>query len=79
MSEEIKIDDGIPIPPRYGFKKPNFPFADMKIGQSFYVEDLKASAMNQHITRFKMANPTFFFRCKSDAKGVRVWRIEEGQ
>lgn len=38
MSEfTIQLDDNVPIPSRARVSKYNYPFADMKVGQSFFI------------------------------------------
>lgn len=87
------IETGVPIPPKdkgvpFGGKerrKPNqgYPFADLEVGQSFYVRTADISdtiATRQSLTvsaskRTKSLGYRFIIR-KVDPIGLRVWRVK---
>lgn len=78
---QIKIDKGIPIPERRTHTK--FPFADMEIGDSFFVP-AKQTKMSTLAARVSVARkrhaPRSFLLAKVTEKkieGTRVWRIED--
>lgn len=79
---EFKIETGVPIP---GWnpepKKPKYPFAKLKLMQSFFVPTKAAGtpAVAVSACLFAKANKGFKFTCKKavdkNVKGTRVWRI----
>lgn len=75
---ELKIESGIPIPPRNRRSGSKYPFADMKSGDSFFVEGARAptlrSAVGAYCKKAKLGPGVFAVR--SDGDGHRVWRME---
>jgi hypothetical protein len=76
----ITIDKGIPVPP-LRMRHSKYPWAEMVVGDSFFIEaaaaDLKARAANLSrgaTSAGKQLGRRFTVR-KADG-GVRVWRIE---
>jgi hypothetical protein len=76
MFPAIKIDKGIPLPVN-GAGRPtiDYPFAKLGIGESFFVQNRKASSMYPHMRKAKPGR--FLARPWKDGKitGVRVWRV----
>lgn len=79
-NNEFKIECGVPIPPRItgsakrGMSK--YPFAMMKIGDSFHML-CKPGAAASNIVRWRKANGSpFKFITRRVGDGYRVWRIE---
>ena len=69
----IKIEKGIPVPtPRATPAK--YPFAEMEIGDSFYVARGVAYIRSVASTRGKALSRKFAVQAEGD--GVRVWRTE---
>ncbi len=70
---EIKIEKSVPVPKGDARKK--YPFAEMKKGESFFVEcgvnGLRACA-SHHAIR----NPGKKFTVRKEGNGARCWRVE---
>ena len=86
---EFKIEDGIPLPPNSrgaGYCK--YPFAEMKVGESFLIampgatsqqRSSRASNVNATIRVFKQRDKTGKdkeFTRRAVDEGVRVWRVK---
>lgn len=74
-ADEIKIEKGIPIPPKRRSPVANrYPWRNMEIGDSFYADvDVLQVQSNAYQTG-KALGRRFFV--KQQGSGVRVWRIE---
>jgi len=78
----IKIDKSIPIPIRT--RRGTYPFADMQIGDSFFVtlkNDYKtkrslASSIHGSAKYMKKTIKDFKITIRSVENGVRCWRVE---
>lgn len=77
----VPIDKNIPVPVNDGLgaKQRKYPFAEMEIGDSFFIPSTgyhdrlrKARSLNAQFRRFKPKR----FALRSVDDGVRVWRIE---
>lgn len=71
MSEEIKIESGVPAPVT------DFPLKAMKVGDSFFLSDettnkktLRAAIWKYAVTSGKR------FTTRSADNGIRVWRLK---
>lgn len=83
----IEVQDNVAIPPKYKPdgrylkpREPIFPWATMKVGQSFFVPLPKGRSWTAHISRMKN-HPTggkFEVRrvVEDGTHGVRVWRTK---
>lgn len=72
---QYKIKKGIPIPPRNTGRKSMYPFAEMRIGDSFAVMANKArsvSAASQHFGKLHKQK----FICRRIDGGYRCWRVK---
>ena len=71
-----QIEKGIPAPEKYGVGRPSrYPFADMEVGDSFFVPDAPANRLACAATwATKRYNRRFITRVVEH--GVRVWRVE---
>ena len=79
----IEIESGIPIPAtkRPGGRRSTYPFADLDVGQSFFVPNqpgktnrqliMAISGAAQHITR----KTGHRFTSRTLEGGIRVWRF----
>jgi hypothetical protein len=71
MKKELAVDKRVPIPVK-------FPFAKMKVGDSFAVpRDIKRAAVSVAAMRFGRKHNMKFTVRQTDAKGAafRCWRI----
>lgn len=74
---QIKVEKNVPVP--IVAKISRFPFADMKIGDSFFVPDMRTSAEMSSAIQNAKRSLKFKFMCRrvtedGVAVGVRVWR-----
>jgi len=78
--ENIKIDKGIPIPPKRN-NTARYPWAGLKIGESFFASPPEkhgawwrcGMSSNASIWGRKLARK---FTVRQEGEGVRVWRTE---
>lgn len=75
----IKIDDDVPLPDiQYGGRKPQkWPLAELEIGQSFFVPNVKITTAASYLQYHKRPDRRFAARqmTESDVKGVRVFCV----
>jgi len=77
----ITIDKNISIPVSHNHKK--YPFDEMEIGDSFYVE-ANGSQLNSVQTKLKSAashwmvrnRKSYLFVTRRQGDGIRIWRTE---
>jgi hypothetical protein len=73
-STAIKIETGIPLPPRKrGGARTFYPFAGMKVGDSFFLAG-SASGVEAAASRYGKAHSTRYAARYVDG-GCRVWRV----
>jgi hypothetical protein len=76
---EIKIDKGIPIAPNTSGRRAIYPWAEMQIGDSFFVPGKTTRQFAGHFSRAKARySMNFVVRVvtENEVTGVRVWRTE---
>jgi hypothetical protein len=72
---EFKIEKGVPIPERrHG--KGKYPWASLKIGDSFFVPGLYSSAQMASSIGFQRQKTGREHVCRKEGEGVRVWRTK---
>lgn len=87
VAQKFEIDSHIPAPcPRHpashpgsGGRPATFPFADLEIGQSFFVPGKTSAEMLNVAGQFRRRNWGRFVARKwvdDGVQGARVWRIE---
>lgn len=75
MSGLFAIEKGVPVPPRDNGRTAKYPWADMRVGDSFFVPGVKTNAMaGSKAQAAKKHNAKYSMR--SVDGGVRIWRIE---
>lgn len=78
----IKIQSNVPIPTSYTGKRCSYPFAQMKIGDSFFV---KASdyqvfpKVRYAVAYWAKRHKGFWYTTRKEGDGLRVWRIAEAE
>ena len=77
---KIKIETGVPIPDKTT-RKSKYPFRDMEVGNSFFVNEKEdVNKMQQKISAaasmFCKKNPAYKFKTQAFDAGVRLWRIQ---
>ncbi len=72
------IEDGIPIPPA-GRRTvvDSMPFAQLKVGQSFFAEKTKPAAAAGYCKTAAKKYPGKVFAHRPEGGGVRFWRVEK--
>lgn len=70
----LRIDSHVPAPPVSPREK--YPFYDMRIGDSFLIEDAAlVKNVRSAAWMFSRRHPPVRFSCRKAAGGWRVWRI----
>jgi hypothetical protein len=70
---DVLIEKNVVIPPAR--VKRNYPYREMEIGDSFFVEDDKLSGVCNTNNRMQRLLG-WRFTARTEGKGVRVWRTE---
>ncbi len=74
-STTIKLQKNIPMPA----PKNKYPFADMKIGDSFFIKDEPGKPATRVVqpaaAHYKRIDSSFDYRTRQMDGGVRLWRI----
>jgi hypothetical protein len=69
----IEIDRGIPLPPP---AKGKYPFARMRVGDSFFVDDLARISAVRTALRYRMrCHHGERYTARKKPTGIRVWRV----
>ena len=77
---DFKIEKDVPLPRATWRTAPEYPFAEMEIGDSFYVPKVKQGTLRSRVEAFKKRhsgihlNKKFALRTIRD--GIRVWRTK---
>jgi len=72
---QIEVDKSVPLPePKLGRPK-KYPFAEMEVGDSFFVPQEKVRSASKSASMYKAAHGGDFTR-RSVEGGVRIWRVE---
>lgn len=73
---KYKIESGVPIPAGYGPRGTSqYPFMDMKVGDSFQVKDRTINAVRQNAFSWSRGSGKKF-SVRKDGKFVRAWRTK---
>lgn len=81
--EEYKIEKEVPIK-RKNRNYHNYPFVDMEVNDSFYVEitkDIKITSLQSRMANAashfcKQEKVDWKFSCHQTGNGVRIWRVK---
>ena len=68
----IKIETGVPMPAR----QMKYPFADLKVGNSFFVKAKDSKSARTQAHTYKVKNPGWNFATRGVPGGVRIWRTD---
>ncbi len=72
---QIKIDKKIPLPEKRLYE--SFPFAQMKVGDSFAFPTERLHTVYQAASQFKRRSKTgWSYTCRKQAQGYRFWRTK---
>ena len=73
----LKIESGIPVPESRRPLIGNFPFADMKVGDSFSLNGMRPSTIGYVAAVFaRRQEPKWKLTVRKTVNGHRCWRIE---
>jgi hypothetical protein len=72
----FEIEKNIPAPNGTGKAgaRPKYPFAQMDVGDSFFVPGMKSSALS-NATQWHASKTGKKFTCTAEADGARCWRV----
>lgn len=73
MTEEIKVEKGIPLP--ISFQAQRYPFDKMDIGDSFFIEKVEAQRLSAAASLYGKRN-NMKFSVRSIDNGYRCWRVK---
>lgn len=76
---EIEIESNVPVPPPTRKDAKQYPFADMKIGDSFVVLKKDGGAARARAYKYGADHPGFKFTAREVPEGCRIWRIEDNR
>ena len=71
----IKIDKNVPIPPDRLSRGRKYPWDELEVGDSFFVEGKKFEPLRVSAAQIGKAKARKFIARQVDG-GVRVWRVE---
>ena len=76
VRQTIKIESGIPVPPKGRPLAGSFPFDEMKVGDSFALNNARPSTVGYLAAVFaRRQEPKWKFTVRKTADGHRCWRI----
>lgn len=71
----MRVESGIPYRDgRKDGRKPKYPWAEMQVGDSFFVDDVSANTM-RHNAKYQSGKTGKTFKAAIEGDGVRVWRL----
>jgi hypothetical protein len=74
----FKVDDDVPIPAPtwHSRREPKYPFATMKVGQSFFASgDKEVRRVSAAASRYAREHEGVAFTTRKIRGGIRCWRI----
>ena len=75
-TEDYNIENDVPVPP-YTEKSSQYPFAEMKVGDSFTSDIAKRFTLSSSATYFvKTKQPEWKFSIRTTGDLVRIWRVK---
>lgn len=77
---EIQIETGVPVPVSARASGAKYPFGQLEVGHSFFVEGVKRGTLASRAHTFaKKQTPPWKFKVSAAEKdgvaGMRVWRV----
>lgn len=78
MNTEFKIEKDVPMPKVYNGRTCRYPFAEMRIGDSFFVAESVATSnsVGSSVHYFRKKNKSVKFAVRREQGGCRVWRTK---
>lgn len=77
MTDELKIEKGVPLSDQRGRPMKWGKFAEMEPGDSVFVPDLNAYRMSGRLAPTKKKYPNRQYTIRTVDGGCRVWRLED--
>lgn len=75
-AEAYAIEDDIPLPDASRLSRvAEFPWAQLKVGQSFFVPNARGKASGVWVRYAKRHYPDRAFVARGEGAGVRIWRV----
>lgn len=78
--QQFKVESGIAIPGVEKQTKNRYPWAEMKLGDSFFVPAKNQSAAMKRVKAavkyYRASNRGFRILCRRVDGGIRVWRVK---
>lgn len=71
----IEVDKGLPIPGHNGGRRAFYPWNNMNVGDSFFVQNIKIKSVTGAASSYGR-NHGMRFTARTVEGGVRVWRVE---
>ena len=72
---KYEIEQNVPLPTNARNKESRYPFATMKVGDTFFVSDKHPSHVRNAACHFQRKLGVKFI-VRKDGEGLRCWRIE---
>lgn len=75
---QITVEKDVPLPDKKNKQGGGWPFADMKVGDSFLCPNQNNIASGSRVaaSRFRVLNPKFDFTIRQTEEGYRLWRTQ---
>ena len=70
-----KIEKGIRPPDPPPCSPNRYPFGEMEVGDSFFLEGVMEGSIRSACSQWKKRHPGWFYRIAADGLGLRVWRV----
>lgn len=70
---EFVVEAGVPAPPRQSTQHRRYPFIEMQVGESVFVEGAKPNSLRGSL-QYAAMKTGFKFVNRAESGGVRVWR-----
>lgn len=72
----VKIEKGIPIPPRVcGRRSTRYPWTEMRVGDSFMIRNKKPATVHAQVNQARKTYDAQY-TVRAVAGGFRVWRVK---
>lgn len=80
MEQTLPVDKDIPIPQAYKTRPDKYPFAQLEVGDSFFIENANKRfsiyANVRHFNERRKLHEQIKVCQRREGNGVRIWRVE---
>jgi len=73
---QYEIEKNVPLTERKRGKNTIYPFGDLEVGDSFFVDNKPAKTVVCAASAYKRSHPEIKLVTRKNENGVRVWRVE---